>query len=106
MRIHDRFLQGVAGHFRQTIILSSFSTTEMHAMLTMHCNNHFGLWRLTMKPKKLNKNLDKSRIKLFMKINPLSIVTAMDDRFNYFVREIWPKIIELSSIGQLIFVKS
>ena len=45
-RVRQWYLDGAAHRYRQTIVLSSFATPEMNALLSRQCGSHAGKARL------------------------------------------------------------
>lgn len=46
MRLREWYLSGLARHYRQTIVLSSFATPEVHALFARTAQGHGGRWKL------------------------------------------------------------
>ncbi len=46
MRVREWYLQGHAKHYRQNILLSSFSFPELRALFHSQCHSHSGIAKL------------------------------------------------------------
>jgi len=53
IRVRQWYLSGQAYFYRQTIVLSSHTSVEMHSLIFHNCRNHNGVWRLTINPRGL-----------------------------------------------------
>merc|ERR1712025_241758 len=106
MSIREWYLSGVARQYRQTIVLSSFSTAEMNALISRHCFNHRGSWKLMSKTQGITTKKFTNEWQQFERVRAMNISSAVDQRFEQFSKRSWQRIKDSSSSGQLIFIPS
>ena len=106
MRVREWYLSGLARHYRQTVLVSSFASAEMAALFGRHCANHAGRWRLRAEPAGVLGSIVAQVRQLFERVHVSGLESAADDRFGYFVKSVWPRIKESGAKGQLLFIPS
>ncbi|KEH37417.1 putative digestive organ expansion factor, predicted [Medicago truncatula] len=106
MRIRPWYLDEQARFYRQTIILGFYSNPEIITSFNHQCSNYEGKVKLMCEYKGvLQKVLPKIQ-QVYVRFNIESIVDADDDRFNYFVKEVFPRIKDSDQGGIMIFASS
>ncbi|KAG0604081.1 hypothetical protein M758_10G143100 [Ceratodon purpureus] len=103
MRIRDWYLNGHSRHYRQTLILSTFSSAKFNAILHRSCVNHAGKVKLKIQyPGVLSKVILKIR-QVFNRIECEAITEDADARFDYFTKQVFPRIKYSQQGGILLF---
>ena len=120
MRVHASHLEGFAKHHRQTVVLSSFQSPEMNALIREEAKNVAGRarWRRIQYPGVLARaaaSVEGARFR-FDRIDIASaldetsaktdgIVASMDDaRFEHFLEHFLPRLRENPRSGTVVFV--
>eukprot|EP00747_Dinoflagellata_sp_TGD_P151732 gnl/TRDRNA2_/TRDRNA2_177234_c0_seq2.p1 gnl/TRDRNA2_/TRDRNA2_177234_c0~~gnl/TRDRNA2_/TRDRNA2_177234_c0_seq2.p1 ORF type:complete len:509 (+),score=-38.14 gnl/TRDRNA2_/TRDRNA2_177234_c0_seq2:81-1607(+) len=102
-RISYPCISGKASFYRQSILLSSFLSAEMHETLTRYCLNHRGRWEMIQKMNKIPlRNICQQFVRIPVKNTP----SRLYDRLDFFIKKIWPRIEITRPHGLLIFVSS
>ncbi|GAQ80028.1 protein with digestive organ expansion factor domain [Klebsormidium nitens] len=106
MRTREWYLNGWAKFYRQTIILGATTTAEMNALFHRHCFNAAGRIKLkAQSPGVLSKVIPRVR-QLFERVPCGSAGLADDARFDYFTKQVFPRIKDSVQGGVLIFTRS
>jgi U3 small nucleolar RNA-associated protein 25 len=105
-QIHDWCLSNLAEVFRQIIVISSFPSAEIHGLFEKYSKNRNGKWRFKLKSKCLGMKPLFWELSSFEGFRSKNIISLAEDRYSYFVKNIWPQIMEKRQSGLLIFVKS
>ncbi|KAL3084906.1 hypothetical protein niasHT_035794 [Heterodera trifolii] len=93
-----------ARHYRQTLLFTRTHAVEMHALFAQHCANFAGLATVVQKPTDppLITQLSMPYVQEFHRFDAASPAEQAEQRFQYFVRQIFPK----CQSGTLLFVPS
>ncbi|CAK8563239.1 unnamed protein product [Lathyrus sativus] len=106
MRIRPWYLDEHARFYRQTIILGFFSNPDINASFNHQCSNYEGKVKLMCEYKGvLHKVLPKIQ-QVYVRFNIDSIVDADDNRFDYFVKKVFPRIKDSDEGGIMLFISS
>ncbi|GAU39089.1 hypothetical protein TSUD_321600, partial [Trifolium subterraneum] len=106
MRIRPWYLDEQARFYRQTIILGFYSNPDINASFNHQCSNCEGKVKLLCEYKGvLHKVLPKIQ-QVYVRFNIDSIVEADDNRFDYFVKKVFPRIKDSDQGGIMIFASS
>ncbi|PRW59313.1 U3 small nucleolar RNA-associated 25 [Chlorella sorokiniana] len=111
MRVRDWALGGRASLYRQTILLSSFPSAEMNALLGRTCRNHAGKVRVWPTHRGVLGQIIPQARQVFERLpapaDGGALVTDPDARFEHFKRALWPRIKEAGAGGgTLIYLPS
>ncbi|XP_010539417.1 PREDICTED: U3 small nucleolar RNA-associated protein 25 [Tarenaya hassleriana] len=106
MRIRPWYLDGHAWFYRQSIVLSYYSTPEMNALFNHHCVNYKGKVKLVCEHKGVLQKVLLPVRQIYERFSADSIVQADDARFEYFTKKIFPKIKDSVQGGIMIFIHS
>ncbi|XP_024386757.1 protein NUCLEOLAR FACTOR 1 [Physcomitrium patens] len=106
MRIREWCLNGHSRHYRQTMILSAFPDAKINALFHRSCVNHAGKVKLRMEyPGILSKVMLKIR-QVYERIDCKAISEVDDARFEYFTKQVFPRIKGSHQGGILLFASS
>ncbi|WJX54164.1 hypothetical protein P8452_40078 [Trifolium repens] len=106
MRIRPWYLDEQARFYRQTIILGFYSNPDINASFNHQCFNYEGKVKLLCEYKGvIHKVLPKIQ-QVYVRFNIDSIVEADDNRFDYFVKKVFPRIKDSDQGGIMIFASS
>lgn len=106
MRVREGALSGEAGLYRQTVVLSSFASPEINALVHRHCRSHAGALRWRPEPRGVLASVVVQVQQLFERLQPKPPAEAASARFEHFKKKVWPSLKEGNASGQLIFVAS
>lgn len=111
MRVKEWYLTGQAELYRQTVVMSSFVSAEMIALIGRTCKNHAGAIRLMPRHKGVLGGVVASGVRLIFERLPLrekaAPATVVDARFEHFKDYLWPRVREsVHGGGQLIYIPS
>jgi len=113
MRVREWCLAGQARYYRQTIMMSSFASAEMNALLARGCVNHSGAVRLLPSPRGVLAQVIPHCRQFFEPLPALpspssaTQTTDADSRFEHFKTKLWPRVREAArGGGQLIYIPS
>ncbi|KAJ9521729.1 hypothetical protein QJQ45_015356 [Haematococcus lacustris] len=110
MRVREWALAGWARHYRQTVLLSSFISPAMSALMSGPLTaNHSGRLRLKPVPRGVLGLVVPQVQQVYERFVADSPVAAVDARFKYFTNIVWPRVRDSASFGSgglLLFVPS
>jgi len=106
MRVREWALSGMARHYRQTVVLSSFESAEMASLASRLCANHAGAVRFAPEHPGVLGRAPRGVRQVFEGLAAESPAAAADARFEHFRRRVWPRMRDAAGSGQLIFVPS
>eukprot|EP00898_Chlorokybus_atmophyticus_P001794 jgi/Chlat1/2615/Chrsp178S02458 len=104
MRIREWYLNGWARHYRQTIVCSSFVTPELLALMRS-CSNRAGEHRLKFEYEGVLSKIVPQVQQLFERFD-CSGTDSSDIRFDYFVRQVYPRLRDSVQSGILVVIPS
>ncbi|AES63734.2 U3 small nucleolar RNA-associated-like protein [Medicago truncatula] len=106
MRIRRWYLDEQARFYRQTIILGFYSNPDINTSFNQQCSNYEGKVKLKCKYKGVMQKVLPKIQQVYVRFNVKSIVDADDERFNYFVTKVFPRINDSDQGGTMIFASS
>ncbi|KAL4445727.1 hypothetical protein ABPG77_008926 [Micractinium sp. CCAP 211/92] len=113
MRVRDWALSGHGALYRQTVLLSSFASAEMNALLARTCRNAAGKVRLKPVQRGVLSRIIPQARQVFERLPAADAAaggapaTDADARFEHFKRVLWPRIKESGRAGgHLIYIPS
>uniref|UniRef100_A0A1I8BZG4 U3 small nucleolar RNA-associated protein 25 n=1 Tax=Meloidogyne hapla TaxID=6305 RepID=A0A1I8BZG4_MELHA len=97
-------IDGLAKHYRQTILFSQINFVEMHSLFAQHCANFAGIATINQNPSEPLpiKKFKYPSIQYFHRFEANSPTEQANERFKYFVEQLLPK----CETGTLIFIPS
>lgn len=107
-RVRSWFLEGMAKHRRQTILISDYMTPELQAVFGNHCRSVMGKTRIKPNYTGAVADVIAQVPQVFTRIPVKRLQSAADDRFTYFTDTILPELEKSPSGGKytLLFVSS
>lgn len=108
-RVRNWYLDEKAKYYRQTVILSQYSSPEMNHIFSSESFNIEGKLKIRSSIDNNEAAINKIGLKFkqsFVRIPSHSILSDPDDRFKYFINSILPPILRGINEGTLIFVPS
>ncbi|XP_074307708.1 protein NUCLEOLAR FACTOR 1-like isoform X2 [Silene latifolia] len=106
MRLRPWYVDGQARFYRQTIILSSYLNPDINALFNQHCLNFEGKLRLSCEYKGILKKVVVPVRQVYERFDPKSIVDDDEDRLQYFITKVFPKIKDSMQGGIMLFISS
>ncbi|XP_010459374.1 PREDICTED: U3 small nucleolar RNA-associated protein 25-like isoform X1 [Camelina sativa] len=106
MRIRPLYLDGHAQFFRQSIILSSYSTPEINSLFNRRCLNYKGKMKLACEYKGVLQKVLLPVRQVFERFDADSVTQVDDARLEHFTKKIFPKIKDSVQGGVMIFIHS
>ncbi|KAL2612430.1 hypothetical protein R1flu_024122 [Riccia fluitans] len=106
MRIREWYLNGQARHYRQTIILSAFSDAGVNAVFHRSCVNHSGKVKTRCHYEGVLNRIVLQVRQVYEKLDCNSITNVDDTRFEFFTKEVFPRIKNSLQGGNLLFTPS
>ncbi|KAL4425892.1 hypothetical protein ABPG75_009908 [Micractinium tetrahymenae] len=113
MRVRDWALSGRGALYRQTVLLSSFASAEMNALLARTCRNAAGKARLKPTHRGVLSRVIPQARQVFERLPAAAAdggaapTSDADARFEHFKRVLWPRIKESGRPGgHLIYIPS
>ncbi|ESQ50816.1 hypothetical protein EUTSA_v10023137mg [Eutrema salsugineum] len=106
MRIRPLYLDGHARFYRQSIVLSSYLTTDINALFNHHCLNYKGKMKLACEYKGVLQEVLLPVEQIYGRFDADSVDHANDARLEYFTKKIFPKIKDSAQGGVMIFMNS
>ncbi|XP_021816013.1 U3 small nucleolar RNA-associated protein 25 isoform X1 [Prunus avium] len=106
MRIRQWYLDGYASFYRQTILLSYYSTPDINSLFNKNCNNYHGKVKLVHEHKGVLPKVVLQVRQIYQRFDADSIEHLDDARFEYFTTKVFPKIKDSIEGGIMIFISS
>ncbi|KAL3683520.1 hypothetical protein R1sor_001542 [Riccia sorocarpa] len=106
MRIREWYLNGQARHYRQTIILTAFSDAGVNAVFHRSCVNHSGKVKTRCHYEGVLNRVVLQVRQVYEKLDCNSITNLDDIRFEFFTKEVFPRIKNSLQGGYLLFAPS
>ncbi|XP_024536917.1 U3 small nucleolar RNA-associated protein 25 [Selaginella moellendorffii] len=106
MRIREWYLDGHARYFRQTIFLSSYPDAAINALFFRQCVNHTGKAKLQCRYDGVLSNIMLQVRQVYERVQCESITDVDDARFEFFTKQLFPRIKESLQGGTMLFVRS
>ncbi|CAL2225980.1 unnamed protein product [Prunus armeniaca] len=106
MRIRQWYLDGYASFYRQTILLSYYSTPDINSLFNKNCNNYHGKVKLVHEHKGVLPKVVLQVRQIYQRFDADSIEHFDDARFEYFTTKVFPKIKDSIEGGIMIFISS
>lgn len=107
-RVRSWYFDNQARHFRQTLIFSQFNTPELSKLFRVHCQNWAGKVRMEPEHAGVIGELGVKARQTFSRIDPPSVASEPEARFDYFTKAIVPTLVKRAkdATGTLIFIPS
>ncbi|CAG9462688.1 unnamed protein product [Pedinophyceae sp. YPF-701] len=103
-RVREWLLAGRGKHYRQTILLTSFLSTDVMSLFHRRCAPHAGRLRLKAS---CSSGVMTARVRqLFQRFACHTPGQDPDARFRHFTAKEWPRIRDGSATGQAVFIPS
>ncbi|CAM6111222.1 unnamed protein product [Calypogeia fissa] len=106
MRIREWYLNGHAPYYRQTIIVSAFPDAGVNAMFHRACVNYAGKVKIRCEYEGVLAKVVLQVRQVYEKIDCSGITDVDDARFEFFVKQIFPKLKNSFQDGTMIFIRS
>lgn len=108
MRVREWHLSGWARHYRQTVLLTSFLTPDMNAVLGGPlCTNYRGRLRVAPVHRGVLGQVIPQVQQVFERFTAPTPAHVASARFDYFTKTVWPRLREGMGVnGLLLFVPS
>lgn len=107
-RVRSWYFDNQARNFRQTLIFSQFNTPELSKLFRVHCQNWAGKARVEPEHAGVIGELGVKAKQTFSRIDPPSVGSEPEARFDYFTKAIVPTLVKRAkdATGTLIFIPS
>eukprot|EP00761_Pharyngomonas_kirbyi_P002902 gb/GECH01002906.1/.p1 GENE.gb/GECH01002906.1/~~gb/GECH01002906.1/.p1 ORF type:complete len:550 (+),score=116.48 gb/GECH01002906.1/:1-1650(+) len=102
-RIHNWNLEGWGNYFRQTVIVSAYSQEDVTALWNKMCNNFEGKIKAKDIPRGILSDSKNRRKTVFQRLDCTDLKTIDDVRFEYFCKDVFPRLKQSADHGFLIF---
>ncbi|VVA91685.1 unnamed protein product [Arabis nemorensis] len=106
MRIRPWYLDGHARFYRQSIILSSYLTTDINSLFNRQCLNYKGKMKLACVYKGVREKVLLPVQQIYERFDADSMSQVDDARLECFTKKVFPKIKDSVQGGVMIFVHS
>ncbi|CAI5534735.1 unnamed protein product [Closterium sp. Naga37s-1] len=106
MRVREWYLNGWAGHYRQSIVLSAFSHPSINALFHRSCCNFSGKVKLRSEYAGVLALVVPQVQQVFDRIDCSAITAAAEARFQFFVSTIFPRLRDSVQGGVLVYTQS
>lgn len=106
MRIREWYLNGQARYYRQTILLSNFVNAEINALFNRSCHNYRGKVKLLSSYSGVLPKVVLQVRQVYERFDCRSALDVDDERFNFFVKKVFPKIKDPLQGGIMLFISS
>ena len=108
-RVRPYHLAGQAQHWRQLIVCSAWSDPLMSHTFTRHAQSIAGLARIRKRVASEHASVSKVLVvpsikQVFQRITTTSVLTQAEDRIDYFIKHLLPRMIRHQQRHTLIFV--
>lgn len=107
-RVRSWYFDNQARNFRQTLIFSQFNTPELSKLFRVHCQNWAGKARVEPEHTGVIGELGVKAKQTFSRIDPPSVGSEPEARFDYFTKAIVPTLVKRAkdATGTLVFIPS
>ncbi|WAR18750.1 DIEXF-like protein [Mya arenaria] len=106
-RVRMWTLNGWARFYRQTLVFSGVPVPEVAALFNKHCHNRSGKYQIMRKPTCGSICQIAAQLpQVFHRVESTSITSVPDDRFDFFVKKVFPQHSKSGASQTLIFVPS
>lgn len=106
MRIRQWYLDGQAPFYRQTMIFSSHVNPDINALFNHHCLNYEGKVKVVCDNKGVLPKVVLQIRQVYERFDTKTIEDADESRFEYFTKQVYPKIKDSIQGGTMIFINS
>ncbi|CAI5489304.1 unnamed protein product [Closterium sp. Naga37s-1] len=106
MRVREWYLNGWAGHYRQSIVLSAFSHPSINALFHRSCCNFSGKVKLRSEYAGVLALVVPQVQQVFDRVDCTAITAAAEARFQFFVSTIFPRLRDSVQGGVLVYTQS
>ncbi|CAI5943671.1 unnamed protein product [Closterium sp. NIES-64] len=106
MRVREWYLNGWAGHYRQSIVLSAFSHPSINALFHRSCCNFSGKVKLRSEYAGVLALVVPQVQQVFDRVDCSAITAAAEARFQFFVSTIFPRLRDSVQGGVLVYTQS
>lgn len=105
-RIRNWYLNSQSCHYRQLVMLTSFTNAEMNALFSRAAHSHAGRSKWKVKAVGVLSRVIPRAQQVYERFPCPSIQSMDDKRFEYFCKEHWPSLKSTVKSGVLIFVRT
>ncbi|XP_052270785.1 U3 small nucleolar RNA-associated protein 25 homolog [Dreissena polymorpha] len=106
-RVRMWTLNGWSKFYRQTLLFSAVSVPEMSALFNKHCHNYAGKYQFLRKPSTGTICQIAAQLpQVFHRIESSSYTNLPDDRFEFFIKKVFPQHSKAGIQQTLIFIPS